>query len=102
MGQSAYQLLLGMNSLLTSAREELRVGQPADACARLDGLIAAEPGNGEALHLKGLIEAHNEAWASAAACFQLALEVSPGKIRWATDLASALAAQGDWEAAADV
>jgi protein O-GlcNAc transferase len=86
--------------LIEAAREELRQGRPARACARIGHLIRADPGNADALHLKGLIEAHRGMWSASVACFRQALEHSPANNRWLRDLAAALAAEGEWSAAA--
>ncbi|HKD10373.1 MAG TPA: tetratricopeptide repeat protein [Bryobacteraceae bacterium] len=86
-------------SLLASVREEIRIGQPAEACSQLDDLVAAGPASGEALHLKALLEVHNGSLSRAVTCLQLAIEKNPGKTAWIRDLATVLAGLREWPAA---
>ena len=88
------------DALASAVKQELLTGCPAVACTRIGGIAAADPGNAEALHLKGLIEAFHGNFEDAARWLEQALAVRANEIKWHKDLAGCLAACGDWPSAA--
>ncbi|HEX3683240.1 MAG TPA: tetratricopeptide repeat protein [Bryobacteraceae bacterium] len=88
------------DALASAVKQELVTGCPAVACTRIGGIAAADPGNAEALHLKGLIEAFYGNFEDATRWLERALAVRPSEIKWRKDIAGCFAACGDWPSAA--